>query len=75
MVAHVMITHLGPCIVAHKTPALGKYKPPKIQILLTKCDLVARLDLARKVTVVRQQLDEVNTSWSMMHYSTSSPIG
>ncbi|CAM9477924.1 unnamed protein product, partial [Sphacelaria rigidula] len=36
----------------------GKYKPPKIQIVLTKCDLVKRLDLARRVTMVRRQLDE-----------------
>lgn len=38
---------------------LGKYRPPKIQILLTKCDLVKRIDLARRVTFVRQQLEEV----------------
>lgn len=37
----------------------GKYRPPKIQILLTKCDLVKRIDLARRVVMVRQQLDEV----------------
>lgn len=37
----------------------GKYRPPKIQILLTKCDLVKRIDLARRVAFVRQQLDEV----------------
>ena len=38
---------------------LGKYRPPKIQILLTKCDLVKRIDLARRVAFVRQQLEEV----------------
>ena len=37
----------------------GKYRPPKIQILLTKCDLVKRIDLARRVVMVRHQLDEV----------------
>lgn len=37
----------------------GKYRPPKIQILLTKCDLVKRIDLARRVAFVRQQLEEV----------------
>lgn len=39
----------------------GKYRPPKIQILLTKCDLVKRIDLARRVALVRQQLEEVST--------------
>ncbi|CAM9674857.1 unnamed protein product [Ascophyllum nodosum] len=39
---------------------LGKYRPPKIQILLTKCDLVKRVDLARRVAFVRHQLDEVS---------------
>lgn len=38
---------------------VGKYRPPKIQILLTKCDLVKRIDLARRVAFVRQQLEEV----------------
>lgn len=37
----------------------GKYRPPKIQIVLMKCDLVKRVDLARRVAIVRQQLDEV----------------
>lgn len=40
-------------------PRVGKYRPPKIQILMTKCDLVKRIDLARRVALVRQQMDEV----------------
>jgi GTP-binding protein len=31
---------------------------PPIQIVLTKCDLVKQIDLARRVVVVRQQLSD-----------------
>ncbi|CAM9570896.1 unnamed protein product [Discosporangium mesarthrocarpum] len=44
-----------------KTPSpLGKYQPPKVQILMTKCDLVKRIDLARRVTQLRREIDEVS---------------
>lgn len=35
-----------------------KRKIPPIQLILTKCDLVPRDDLARRVVLVRQQLSE-----------------
>ncbi|CAM9227076.1 unnamed protein product, partial [Scytosiphon promiscuus] len=56
----------------------GKYHPPKIQILLTKCDLVKRIDLARRVVFVRHQLEEVSrrqTSLSVMTLSALKGAG
>lgn len=42
----------------------GVYRPPKIQVLLTKCDLVKRLELARRITMVRCDLSEVRLAWT-----------
>lgn len=53
---------------------LGKYRPPKIQILLTKCDLVKRIDLARRVVMVRQQLDEVSRRQTNLPTMTLSAL-
>jgi GTP-binding protein EngB required for normal cell division len=33
--------------------------PPKLQIVLTKCDLVDRLDLVRRVEALREELNEI----------------
>ncbi|KAG5192301.1 P-loop containing nucleoside triphosphate hydrolase protein [Tribonema minus] len=38
---------------------LGPYKPPKLQVILTKCDLVQRRELARRVSQVRARLSDV----------------
>eukprot|EP00752_Nemacystus_decipiens_P003097 g2868.t1 len=53
---------------------LGKYRPPKIQILLTKCDLVKRIDLARRVAFVRQQLEEVSRRQTNLSTMTVSAL-
>ncbi|CAM9167220.1 unnamed protein product [Pylaiella littoralis] len=53
---------------------LGKYRPPKIQILLTKCDLVKRIDLARRVALVRQQLEEVSRRQTNLSTMTISAL-
>ncbi|CAM9639813.1 unnamed protein product [Ectocarpus sp. 4 AP-2014] len=53
---------------------LGKYRPPKIQILLTKCDLVKRIDLARRVVFVRQQLEEVSRRQTNLSIMTLSAL-
>lgn len=37
---------------------LGPYKPPKLQVIMTKCDLVQRMELVRRITQVRQHLNE-----------------
>lgn len=36
----------------------GNYQLPALQIVLTKCDLVEATDLARRVTQVKQDLDD-----------------
>jgi GTP-binding protein len=44
---------------AHSTTRKNFTLPFSIQIVLTKCDLVLQTDLARRVTLVRQQLSDI----------------
>ncbi|CAM9494611.1 unnamed protein product [Chrysoparadoxa australica] len=45
---------------------LGPYAPPKLQVILTKADLLSRLDLGRMVVAVRQCIDEVTPRQSKL---------
>ena len=33
--------------------------PPKLQVVLTKCDLVERRDLARRISLLKEELREI----------------
>jgi hypothetical protein len=49
-------------MTAHPTPPLPPSLPPQTtaQVVLTKCDLVDRVELVRRVTQLRQELADLN---------------
>ena len=45
--------------VGHPPEPKLPWDPPKLQLVLTKCDLVDRFDLVRRISLVKEELDDM----------------